>query len=125
MQFKDHITPQTEDTVKLPYPLFLRKTTKNPLFLTGFCTSLHCKKPCKNLVLVEAAGVEPASGNLPLHFLRTYLLFWISLLRAPGSRIPPLLSCLFFAPLAPGLQEQLSCLHDAPIPIRQAGSGER
>jgi hypothetical protein len=25
--------------------------------------------------LVEAAGVEPASGNLPLHFLRTYLLF--------------------------------------------------
>jgi len=40
---------------------------KNPLFLTGFAllwTLLDC-------VLVEAAGVEPASENLPLQLLRT------------------------------------------------------
>ena len=67
-------------------------------------------------IMVEAAGVEPASGNLPLHFLRTYLLFWISLLRAPGSRIPPSLSCKLFASLPPGLRERLSCLNDAPEP---------
>ena len=52
-------------------------------------------------LMVEAAGVEPASGNLPLHFLRTYLLFWVSLLMAPGSRILQSLSCLDFRPSLP------------------------
>lgn len=54
-----------------------------------------------NYLMVEAAGVEPASGNLPLHFLRTYLLFWVSLLMAPGSRILQSLSCLDFRPSPP------------------------
>ena len=41
---------------------------KNPLFLTGFAllwTTLDRH-------LVEAGGIEPPSGNIPLQVLRTY-----------------------------------------------------
>ena len=44
---------------------------KKCIFLPGFVLLWTVS----DYVMVEAAGVEPASGNLPLHFLRTYLLF--------------------------------------------------
>ena len=66
-------------------------------------------------LLVEAAGVEPASENIPLQFLRAYTLIWISPPKTPGVRIDQALSRNFFAPPPPGMREQLSCLNDALI----------
>jgi len=46
--------------------LALPHTRKNPLFLTGFLLLWTLL----DSVLVEAAGIEPASENLPLELLR-------------------------------------------------------
>jgi hypothetical protein len=57
------------------------KLRKNPLFLTGFVLLWIVL----NDVLVEAAGVEPASENIPLQFLRTYPLIRIRYLNPPKA----------------------------------------
>jgi len=74
---------------------------KKPFFGNRHWDELQIFDIINYSLMVEAAGVEPASGNLPLHFLRTYLLFWVSLSKAPGSRIPRSLSCIRFSPLSP------------------------
>jgi len=63
--------------------------------------------------MVEAAGVEPASENIPLQFLRTYPYDLHSLLKTPKGRIDQGLSLLYFAFLPSGAGDQLSCLIDA------------
>jgi len=42
---------------------------------------------------VEAAGVEPASENIPQGHLHTYPEFWFSRLTTPSGRMLQSLSC--------------------------------
>ena len=46
--------------------------------------------------MVEAAGVEPASGNIPLGRLHTYPELWIRLAGALSGGIPCRLACFEF-----------------------------
>jgi len=64
--------------------------------------------------MVEAAGVEPASENIPLQFLRTYPLFWHSHPVTPKGRLYRLLSRVDFALFPTGRGKDYPALNDAP-----------
>jgi len=64
--------------------------------------------------LVEAAGVEPASENIPLQFLRTYPLVWLSQPVTPKGRLNLLLSRVNLAPSPTGVGKDYPALNDAP-----------
>jgi len=63
--------------------------------------------------MVEAAGVEPASENIPHERLHTYSGFYFSSGRSPPNRIPDSLSCRFNRPWS-RRPESAVLLVDAP-----------
>ena len=69
--------------------------------------------------MVEAAGVEPASDNIPHRLLHTYPEFFISPLRPLSGRMPQGLACQSFRLMRNKLSLEAILLIDALIRVRR------